>query len=178
MGWGGTSAANVHYFRSDIFLTTLFLTLGETIKTASEFHALYFTLSWHSDAVLQTKLCVYPTTSDSCPNILKLFLPLIIIRATSLFDSSINLGGKRLTASIVLYYFPSTLIHRHLFTFRLTGRPFFLAVSHNLSEVVATSLSVQHLFPPPLLLAASCPAEVDDKLSVGDENAFSWFNWK
>lgn len=125
MGCGGTSAANVHYFRSDIFLTTLLLTLGETIKTASEFHALYFTLSWHSDAVLQTKLCVYPTTSDSCPNILKLFLPLIIIRATSLFDSSINLGGKRLTASIVLYYFPSTLIHRHLFTFRLTGKPFF-----------------------------------------------------
>lgn len=36
MGRGGTSAANVHYFRSDIFLTTLLLTLGETIKTASE----------------------------------------------------------------------------------------------------------------------------------------------
>lgn len=57
-GRGGTSAANVHYFRSDIFLTTLFLTLGETIKTASEFHALYFTLSWYSEDVLPTKLCV------------------------------------------------------------------------------------------------------------------------
>lgn len=136
------------------------------------------TLLCHGTVTLYFQLRrVYPTKSDSCPNILKLFLPLIIIRATSLFDSSINLGGKRLTASIVLYYF-ITLIHRHLFTFRLTGKPFFLAVSHNLSEVVATSLSVQRLSHPlpTLLLAASCPAEVDDKLSVGDENAFSWFN--